>query len=201
MSGYEGYYNYYNQGAYKTATASAVVNGLKYAGKTDAATLRPWNTRMKSVIGGAIYIGSRYINRGQNTIYYEKFDMVTPYTHQYMTNVLAPRSESSTASQAYSDTTKKNTALVFKIPVYKNVPDSACELPTGEGSPNNALTSLSVSGYSLTPTFDMFTTEYGVIVENEISSVDIEAQTADSGAKLTGTGSHALKVLARMRLK
>lgn len=40
----------------------------------------------------------------------------------------------------------------------------------------------------------MFTTEYGVIVENEISSVDIEAQTADSGAKLTGTGSHALKV-------
>ena len=89
MSGYEGYYNYYNQGAYKTATASAVVNGLKYAAKTDAATLRPWNTRMKSVIGGAIYIGSRYINRGQNTIYYEKFDMVTPYTHQYMTNVLA----------------------------------------------------------------------------------------------------------------
>mgnify|MGYP000963154375 CR=1 FL=1 len=194
VSGYEGYYNYYNQGAYKTATASAVVNGLKYAAKTDAATLRPWNTRMKSVIGGAIYIGSRYINRGQNTIYYEKFDMVTPYTHQYMTNVLAPRSESSTASQAYSDTTKKNTALVFKIPVYKNMPDSACELPTGEGSPNNALTSLSVSGYSLTPTFDMFTTEYGVIVENEISSVDIEAQTADSSAKLTGTGSHALKV-------
>ena len=194
VSGYEGYFNYYNQGAYKTATASAVVNGLKYAAKTDAATLRPWNTRMKSVIGGAIYIGSRYINRGQNTIYYEKFDMVTPYTHQYMTNVLAPRSESSTASQAYSDTTKKNTALVFKIPVYKNMPDSACELPTGEGSPNNALTSLSVSGYSLTPTFDMFTTEYGVIVENEISSVDIEAQTADSGAKLTGTGSHALKV-------
>ena len=93
VSGYEGYYNYYNQGAYKTATASAVVNGLKYAAKTDAATLRPWNTRMKSVIGGAIYIGSRYINRGQNTIYYEKFDMVTPYTHQYMTNVLAPRSE------------------------------------------------------------------------------------------------------------
>lgn len=71
VSGYEGYYNYYNQGAYKTATASAVVNGLKYAAKTDAATLRPWNTRMKSVIGGAIYIGSRYINRGQNTIYYE----------------------------------------------------------------------------------------------------------------------------------
>ena len=102
------------------------------------------------------------IKRDQNYSSPSSIDMVTPYTHQYMTNVLAPRSESSTASQAYSDTTKKNTALVFKIPVYKNMPDSACELPTGEGSPNNALTSLSVSGYSLTPTFDMFTTEYGV---------------------------------------
>ena len=111
--------------SYKTATASAVVNGLKYAAKTDAATLRPWNTRMKSVIGGAIYIGSRYINRGQNTIYYEKFDMVTPYTHQYMTNVLAPRSESSTASQAYSDTTKKD--------VYKRQADT----PSGDNGQND----------------------------------------------------------------
>lgn len=194
VSGYEGYYNYYNQGAYKTATASAVVNGLKYAARTDADTLRPWNTRMKSVIGGAIYIGSRYINRGQDTIYYEKFDMVTPYTHQYMTNVLAPRSESVTASEAYSDATKKSTALVFKIPVYRNMPSAVCEIPTGDGSPNNALSSLEVSGYPLTPTFNMFTTEYDLIVENDVTSVDISADTADSGAEVTGTGTYALSV-------
>ena len=193
VSGYRGYYNYYSQNAYASGGLSAVQNGLRYAMQTDDFNMRPWNTRYKAVVGGAINLGKWYINRGQDTIYYEKFD-IKNFSHQYMTNVLAPRSESSTASQAYSDTTKKNTTLVFKIPVYKNMPDSACELPTGEGSPNNALTSLSVSGYSLTPTFDMFTTEYGVIVENEISSVDIEAQTADSGAKLTGTGSHALKV-------
>lgn len=194
VSGYEGYYNYYNQGAYKTATASAVINGLKYAAKTDSATLRPWNTRMKSVIGGAIYIGSRYINRGQDTIYYEKFDMVTPYTHQYMTNVLAPRSESVTASNAYSTATKQNTALVFKIPVYKNMPSSVCELPTGDGSPNNALSSLEVEGYSITPTFSMFTTEYDLIVEHSVSSVEILADAADSSADVSGTGSHALNV-------
>lgn len=194
VSGYEGYYNYYNQGAYKTATASAVINGLKYAAKTDSATLRPWNTRMKSVIGGAIYIGSRYINRGQDTIYYEKFDMVTPYTHQYMTNVLAPRSESVTASNAYSTATKQNTALVFKIPVYKNMPSSICELPTGDGSPNNALSSLEVEGYSITPTFSMFTTEYDLIVEHSVSSVEILADAADSSADVSGTGSHALNV-------
>lgn len=194
VSGYEGYYNYYNQGAYKTSTASAVVNGLKYAANTDLVTLRPWNTRMKSIIGGAVYIGSRYINRGQDTIYYEKFDMVTPYTHQYMTNVLAPRSESATAAQAYSETTKKNTAIVFKIPVYKNMPDSACKIPTGEGSPNNALVSLEVSDYSLTPTFDMFTTDYSIIVENEVSSIGISAEAADSAADVTGIGTYQLKV-------
>lgn len=194
VSGYEGYYNYYNQGAYKTATASAVINGLKYAAKTDSATLRPWDTRMKSIIGGAIYIGSRYINRGQDTIYYEKFDMVTPYTHQYMTNVLAPRSESVTAAAAYSDDTKLNTALVFKIPVYNDMPSSACELPTGDGSPNNALTSLEVEGYALTPTFSIYTTEYDLIVENSVSSVNITADSADSSADVSGTGKHSLEV-------
>jgi beta-N-acetylglucosaminidase len=194
VSGYNGYYNYYNQGAYKTATASAVVNGLIYASKTDSATLRPWNTRMKSIVGGAVYIGSRYINRGQDTIYYEKFDMVTPYTHQYMTNVLAPRSESVTASAAYSETTKQNTALEFKIPVYNNMPESACAIPTEEGSQNNALSSLSVSGYSLTPTFSMFTTSYSLIVDNSVSSVEISANAADSSAKVSGTGSHSLSV-------
>ena len=29
---------------------------------------------MKSIVGGAKMIGSSYINRGQSTIYYEKFD-------------------------------------------------------------------------------------------------------------------------------
>jgi beta-N-acetylglucosaminidase len=194
VSGYNGYYNYYNQGAYKTSTASAVVNGLIYASKTDSATLRPWNTRMKSIVGGAIYIGSRYINRGQDTIYYEKFDMVTPYTHQYMTNILAPRSESVTASSAYSETTKKNTALEFKIPVYNNMPSSVCEIPAGDGSPNNALSSLSVSGCSLTPTFSMFTTSYSLIVDNSVSSVEISANAADSSANVSGTGNHALSI-------
>lgn len=194
VSGYEGYYNYYNQGAYKTATSSAVINGLKYAAKTDSATLRPWDTRMGSVIGGAIYIGSRYINRGQDTIYYEKFDMVTPYTHQYMTNVLAPRSESSTASAAYSDDTKQSTAIVFKIPVYRDMPSSVCEIPTGDGSPNNALSELEVEGYSLTPTFSIYTTEYDLIVENSISSVSITAEAADSAADVSGTGTHKLSV-------
>ena len=95
---------------------TAVQNGLKYASRNDDETLRPWNTRMKSIIGGAIYLGKSYINRGQNTLYYEKFDM-TGRGHQYMTNVLAPRSESVKSAQGYSDSNKNNIAFIFRIPV------------------------------------------------------------------------------------
>ena len=137
VAGYEGIFNYYNQGAYKTSDASAVVNGLKFASIEDASTLRAWNSRMKSIIGGAIYLGKNYINRGQNTLYYEKFDFVTPYSHQYMTYVLAPRQESVTACKAYSDEVKDSTALIFTIPVYNNMPENICSIPTSNSILDN----------------------------------------------------------------
>ena len=96
--GYSGYYNYYNIGASPSGGYTAVQNGLRYASSSDSSTSRPWNTRMKSIIGGAIFLGKSYINRGQDTLYYEKFDM-TGKGHQYMTNVLAPRSESVKSAQ------------------------------------------------------------------------------------------------------
>lgn len=194
VSGYGGLYNYYNQGAYKTSTASAIINGLIYASKTDSATMRPWNTRMKSIIGGAIKLGSSYINKGQDTLYYEKFDLISPYTHQYMTNILAPRSESVTTAKAYDESTRTSTGLVFKIPVYKNMPSSVCELPQGNGSPNNLLKSLSVGDTTLTPTFDGFTTQYDVIVGNGVSSVAVSAEAVSGSASVSGTGSYSLNV-------
>ena len=122
VSGYEGYYNYYSQNAYASDGYTAVQNGLRYAKGTDTKTLRPWNTRYKAVVGGAINLGSWYINKGQDTLYYEKFDVVN-YSHQYMTNVLAPKSEAKTSKKAYSETTLNNTAFKFIIPVYENMPD------------------------------------------------------------------------------
>lgn len=193
VGGYEGYYNYFNQGAYKTASASAVVNGLIYASRTDSATMRPWNTRMKSIIGGSISLGSGYINRGQDTLYYEKFD-IDAYWHQYMTNILAPRSESQTASKAYSSETKRNTAFLFTVPVYNNMPEQACPLPEGDGSPNNTLQDLYVDGYGLTPTFNKYTQEYDLIVENSVTGVTVSASPADGNAGVDGTGSYDLAV-------
>ena len=194
VAGYEGLYNYYNWGAYAHDGRGAVENGLIYAGQTDTASLRPWNTRYKAIIGGAIKVGTGYINVGQDTLYYKKFDYVgTPYTHQYMTHIKAHESEALSTSKAYSDDIKNNSSIVFKIPVYKNMPETVAVLPTGDGSPNNCLSTLSVNNYSLTPTFSKFTTEYTMIVDKSVASVEVNATAIISSTKVTGTGSYELK--------
>ncbi|MCR5215618.1 MAG: cadherin-like beta sandwich domain-containing protein [Lachnospiraceae bacterium] len=183
VNGYAGYYNYYNQGAYAHNGRSAIINGLIYAKSMG------WNTRYVAIAGGAVYIGKNYINIGQNTLYYEKFDFVgTPYTHQYMSNILAPNSEAANVAKGYSEEMRQNMALVFNIPVYSGMPDTPCEKPGGTGSANNYLTNLSINGYSLTPTFSMYTTEYNLVVPREVSSVTIEAALSDSSASISGTG-------------
>lgn len=148
---------------------------------------------MKSIIGGAIFIGKSYINKGQDTLYYEKFDM-TGRGHQYMTNILAPRSESVKSAQGYSDSNKESISFVFKIPVYENMPENVCAIPTGDGSPNNRLKNLYVDGWSLTPTFSLYTTEYSFIVDYETSSVNIGGSALDSSANVSGLGKYELSV-------
>ena len=192
---YNNLYNFYNIGAYAASGRGAVENGLIYASKTDEDTLRPWNTKYKAIVGGAIYIGKGYINIGQDTIYYEKFDLVgTPYTHQYMTNVQAPKSEASKMANAYTEEMKQEIGIVFKIPVYKNMPSETCTCPTVDGSPNNVLENITVNGYSLTPTFNKFTLNYDLVVPNNVSTIGISATALDSAAKISGTGNISLKV-------
>ena len=193
VAGYEGYYNYFNIGASAGTTGNPITNGLIYAAKDTGTYLRPWNSRMKSLLGGAVYLGEKYISVGQDTIYYEKFDLVN-YWHQYMTHVLAPRSESVKSSKAYTEEMKKNTPLVFYIPVYKNMPAEVCKEPTVDGSPNNTLSALSVGGYSLTPSFDRFTQEYDLIVDNSVASINVSATKAESTAKVEGAGNKTLAV-------
>ena len=194
VKGYEGYYNYYNIGAYAGGGLTAVQNGLKYAASSDSTTLRPWNTRMTALIGGAVFIGRGYISIGQNTIYYEKFDVQSGgYYHQYMTNICAAMSESVSASKAYSESFKQNTALTFYIPVYNNMPSSACSQPTGDGNPNNLLADISVNGNTLTPSFNKYTSEYSVIVGSGVSSITVNASAISDKAKVSGTGTYNLK--------
>ncbi len=199
--GYEGYYNYYNIGAYTQGNLTAIQRGLAfargdYSKESDKETYYlPWNGRKKAIIGGAVYVAKNYINRGQDTIYYKKFDFVdTLYTHQYMTHIIGARQEGALASKGYTDEMKSTMKLVFKIPVFNNMPENVCEIPVKDGSPNNVLKSLSVDDISLTPSFDMFTQNYDIIVENAVSKINVSAEAVSGKAMVAGAGEHELNV-------
>lgn len=120
--GYEGYYNFFNVGVNGASTAEKIVKGLTYAKE------KGWNTRYKSLEGGAATIGNNYILKYQDTIYLEKFnvDKNSPYgvyNHQYMQNIQAPASESSSTRKMYANAGSLHSAFVFKIPVYQNMPE------------------------------------------------------------------------------
>ncbi|MDD6057434.1 MAG: dockerin type I domain-containing protein [Clostridiales bacterium] len=183
--GYEGYYNYFNVRAYTTAMGSATVNGLAYA------KAQGWNSIYKSIAGGSAVVANNYVKKGQNTIYFEKFNVVyqqSLYSHQYMTNVQAAMSEGSSMGKAHTD---KNQSFLFCIPVYQNMPESPVAF-VDKGNPNNWLSSLTVNGYNLTPGFDGGTTEYSVVVGEEVSTITVEASAVASTSKVSGAGTHSL---------
>lgn len=198
VSGLEGLYNYYNIGAYhSTAAGGAIANGLNFA-KTGSSSsllnmncLIPWNNRLRSILGGAFYIGNNYINRGQNTIYLQKFNVTTGgnFWHQYMANVEAPYSEGIRVFNAYEDPAEL--AIVFSIPVYENMPETACPKPEKQYNPNNWLKSLALydkngDKLALTPTFELSAdkTEYSIIVDYEVDYIKVSAAAVSARATI-----------------
>ena len=200
-STYPGYYNYFNIGA--SDGSNAIANGLYYASGSGGKYTtygRPWNTPYKAIVGGAKFLGESYINIGQNTLYFQKFNVVYKnalYRHQYMTNVQAASSEASTVYTAYKNYGALNGKLVFYIPVYNNMPSSACSLPAKTGNPNSYLKSLTVKSSAgtnyLTPTFNYKTKTYDIVVPNSVNNVTVGAAAVSSYAKgISGTGSYSL---------
>lgn len=127
-STYPGIYNFYNIGA--VSSSNPAVNGLKWASK-GTTYLRPWTDPYRSIVGGAQYVGTSYISKGQNTGYLQKFNVTSyqRYEHQYMTNVEAAYSEALKTRQAYADS-MDTTPIVFHIPVYEDMPEEKCAAPT-----------------------------------------------------------------------
>ncbi len=201
VSGLEGLYNFYNIGAYNsTAPGGAVANGLKYAknGTSDqslnAQYLIPWDNPYDAIVGGAYIIGSNYIKRGQNTTYLQKFNMTptSTFSHQYMANIEAPNAEAKKTFTAYSVMT--DNPIVFSIPVYINMPETASPLPQPAYNPNNWLKTLKVDGYSLTPTFDLTKDQiYSLIVDAGVAEINITATAVSKKAFVSGAGTIPLQ--------
>jgi beta-N-acetylglucosaminidase len=203
--GYEGYYNFYNIGANDSAGGGAVANGLRYAknGSSNAVNnslyMIPWTSPYRSIVGGSYFLGGSYINRGQDTIYLQKFNVtpISTYFHQYMTNVEAPYAEAKKILTAYNG--MADSPIIFSIPVYLNMPSTASPVPTTMFNPNNRLKSLKVldmngEELTITPTFNQTEMNYYLIVPNDVEMVDIKATTVSKKASLLGGGNVTLSV-------
>jgi len=188
ISGATGIYNFFNIEAYQSGNQSATSRGLAWAGSGNT-YLRPWNTKAKAIIGGAMFYGSTYSKAGQNTFYLKKFNVLgeNKYKHQYMTNIEGAKNEGAMLSRAYSEEDKKG-VFTFHIPVYKDMPEVPEAMPTGDGSPNNRLSSLSISGYNITPSFSSDNYSYTVELPSNVNNVNIKANAADASATVSGSG-------------
>lgn len=97
---------------------------------------RPWVSPKKAIIGGASFIASGYILKGQNTSYLKKFNVnpnsyYTVYKHQYMANLAAPNNEAGTSYKSYKANGLLSLPLHFMIPIFENMPEYTTHPVTG----------------------------------------------------------------------
>lgn len=147
LPGYEGYFNFYNIGSTPNTAVEngALINGARYAmwGKEpdaqvidaeEAELMIPWDSAEKSIIGGGKWIAARYIQIGQDTLYYQKFDVIDNedglYQHQYATNIAMAHSEGRRYYQTYRSMDMLDSAFVFSIPVYLDMPTELAKWPS-----------------------------------------------------------------------
>ena len=188
---YSGYYNFFNIGAYPQT-----IDGVEYSAITMGlvkAKSNGWDTVEKAIEGGVKFLANGYITKGQGTLYYQKFNVSpdsepysTKYLHQYMTNIQAPATEGNQNYNSYKEAEILTNPFIFEIPVYNNMPDYV-SLPAS-GDSNNSLKSLSVTGYSIEPTFDEDVVNYEVFIPGNINKVTVNATAASNKATVSGAG-------------
>ncbi|MBO4496414.1 MAG: hypothetical protein J5752_11235 [Clostridiales bacterium] len=146
LSGYEGYYNFYNIGSTPDPSVKdgALINGAKFAmygykasekqlTKEEKDMLLPWTSEEKAICGGAMWIGKSYIEVGQDTLYFQKFDVIDNedklYEHQYAQNISMASSEGIRYYTAYASQDMLDEAFVFIVPIYDEMPNDYGTLP------------------------------------------------------------------------
>lgn len=134
--GYEGYYNIFNFNASGNSKSEILANALGYAKR------QGWTSMELSISGGIAKVASGYIARGQNTLYFQKFDVENSdgnlYWHQYMQNLLAAQGEGTTLRKQFNNIGAISGAYTFIIPVYKNMPENACQRPSTASNNNSS---------------------------------------------------------------
>ena len=125
---YVGYYNIFNIGASGSNKEKVILNGLAKAKKYD------WTSVEKALNGGIEIIASSYISVGQNTLYFQKFDVENSdgklYWHQYMQNIMAAQNEGTILRKTFQGIDAIDNAYTFIIPVYENMPANTSTRPS-----------------------------------------------------------------------
>ncbi|MGN1320429.1 MAG: dockerin type I domain-containing protein, partial [Acutalibacteraceae bacterium] len=121
--GFEGYYNFFNYSASGNTTDEITVAALTYAKNNG------WNSRTAAIIGGAKKYADGYISIGQDTYYYKDFNLVNQvWWHQYASALYDAWTNAKYLRKGCIDNT--DAALIFSIPVFSEMPQSACPYPT-----------------------------------------------------------------------
>ncbi len=128
------YYNPFNIGAkvgddYNTALARAKDEG--------------WDSMEKGIEGGIEILKKNYLDKKQNTLYMQKFDVdasngTTLYTNQYMQNLSAAYSEARILQGMYEDENHLNLSFTFLIPLYENMSKDVSPRPTNDNEAMSA---------------------------------------------------------------
>lgn len=126
---YPGYYNFFNigardgNGAVKAGLALAYDNG--------------WNTHEKAIAGGMDWLNNHYVQYGQSTVYFQKFDVAnhlgnatTLLSMQYMSNISAPMGEAKITYNGIKSAGTLENKYTFYIPIYDNMPQLASPVPS-----------------------------------------------------------------------
>ena len=135
----DGYYNLFNIKASGNGLFAIYHNAMKRATEgtehmADAWNSPSWNTLWKSLYGGAYTIKTSFIDRYQNTIYLQKFNVDSRaadrnFWGQYMQNVAGSLTESRTLFSALASSGVLDGYCNFLIPVYAGMPSTPCADP------------------------------------------------------------------------
>ncbi len=146
LMSYNNLYNFYNIGAAGTGRFAILLGSAKEAeiGTPDMASewggSGRWDTKWKSIYGGAYKLRGTYINNYQNTHYLQKWNVDSRsktatgasrnFWGQYMQNIGAALSEARTTYATHAAEGRLDFAFNFLIPVYSGMP-ATCPDPAG----------------------------------------------------------------------
>ncbi len=188
---YYGYYNFFNFGVSDSCVQQygTTYCGLSYAARENI----NWNSPSAAINGGISQIANNYIANNQNTGYLQKFNVnqsnsASIATHQYMTNVAAPSSESATTYKTYKNLGILESSFIFYIPVFNNMDATITNSPGGAvDTPDTSTPSALPISTIVTSSGYKYTSNYisGIAVGSDVSSIKANIESVGGSNTVT----------------